>query len=104
MEQWYKDARDQLNKYRFYYRIVDGSTFPKRGNERARRMQYWCEAVTNAVERLPDRQALLLCYEFLMPDGGRQAAQSLLQLGDSQYCSIRKQAIANWWGLVNERK
>lgn len=101
MEQWYKDARDQLNKYRFYYRIVNSETFPKRGNERARRMQYWCEAVTSAVERLPDRQAVLLRYEFLMPDGGRQVAQGQLQLANSQYCSIRKQAIANWWEIVN---
>ncbi|MFC6201259.1 hypothetical protein ACFP1L_05030 [Lactiplantibacillus nangangensis] len=101
MEQWYKDARDQLNKYQFYYRIVNSATFPKRGNERARRMQYWCEAVATAVNRLPDRQAALLRYEFLELNGGRLVAQRQLQVANSQYCSIRKQAIANWWELVN---
>ena len=101
MEQWYKDARDQLNKYRFYYRIVNSVSFPKHGNERAKRMQYWCETVASTVDRLPDRQAALLRYEFLEPSCGRQVAQRQLQVANSQYCSIRKQAIANWWELVN---
>lgn len=108
MEQWYRDARSYLKQYRFYYSVVSqpfedwlGIGKPKR----LQQMELYCQRVTNAIDSIRDeRQANLLRNEFIVADGSQRVAYELSGLSKSQYYVIRKQAMREWWQLVNQHK
>ena len=105
MEQWYRDARSYLKQYRFYHSVVSqpfedwlGIGKPKR----LQQMELYCQRVTNAIDSIRDeRQANLLRNEFIVADGNQRVAYELSGLSKSQYYVIRKQAMREWWQLIN---
>lgn len=106
-ERWYQEARHYLKQYRFYHSIIEqavegwlGICKPKR----LQQMEQYCQQVTGAIDNIRDeRQANVLRNEFIVTDGSRQLAYERLGLGKSQYYVIRKQAMREWWRLVNEQ-
>lgn len=70
MEQWYKDARDILQEYRFYHSIIKQpfNTLPgMKKPERVQRMELFCQQVTGAIDAITDQQQVdLLRYEFIV--------------------------------------
>jgi len=106
MDQWYKEARDCLQQYRFYHSIISQPFNTSLGvakSERVQRMELFCQQVTGAIDAITNQQqADLLRYEFIVPGGGRNKAEAELKLKQSQYCAIRKAAVKEWWRLVNQ--
>ncbi|MCT3248146.1 hypothetical protein EFP02_14170 [Lactiplantibacillus plantarum] len=108
MERWYRDARRYLKQYRFYYSVVSqpfkdwlGTGKPKR----LQQMELYCQQVTGAIDNIRDeRQANLLRNEFVVADGSQRVAYELSGLSKSQYYVIRKQAMREWWQLINQHE
>ncbi|RRK11896.1 hypothetical protein D1831_00720 [Lactiplantibacillus garii] len=106
MEQWYKEAREYLQHYRLYHKIT-GMPFNDSLNvgksERIKRLEVWCKQVTGAVDAIANpKLAELIRDEYIIPGGGRKLAQAKLNVSAGYYCTLRKQAVREWWRLANE--
>lgn len=106
MEQWYQEARQYLKQYRFYHSIVEEASrywLDTAKPKRLQRMALYCHQVTSAIDNIRDkRQANVIRNEFIVADGGPQLAYQQSGLGKTQYYVIRKQAMREWWQLINQ--